>query len=55
MNGKQWIGMMFFGGGIFSAIYVVIKAEIFVNTPMIPMFTGFMILIGAILLMCTDT
>ena len=53
MNGKQWIGMMFFGGGIISALYLIVKAMVF--APIVAILVGIMIAIGIGLLMNLDT
>lgn len=58
MNGKQWIGIMLFGGWTISAFYLIIKTMIFAPTmvfvPIIPVLIGIMIAIGIALSMHSD-
>lgn len=53
MNIRQWIGMISSGGGIIIALYLIVKATIFV--PIVAITVGIMIAIGIALLMYSDT
>ena len=53
MNVRQWIGIILFGGGIGSALCLLVKAMVFM--PIIAILVGIMIAIGVALLMYVNT
>lgn len=52
MNGRQWIGIIFFGGGIISILYLLVRTTIF--TSIIAILVGIIISIGVALLMYSE-